>query len=85
MQPLNRHQMKKIIFKDIPIDISDQNVLIVKSPKHPMSNYFPCHIKMHNIYFPSSEHAYQWRFLRYIEKSNLADEVMKAPTAAEAK
>ena len=48
---------------------NDQNVLIVKSPKYPMSNYFPCHIKMHNIDFPSSEHAYQWRFLRYIDKT----------------
>ena len=64
---------------------NDQNVLIVKSPKYPMSNYFPCHIKMHNIDFPSSEHAYQWRFLMYIDKTDLADEVLKAPTAAEAK
>ena len=44
-----------------------------------MSNYFPCHIKMHNIDFPSSEHAYQWRFLRYIDTIDLADEVLKAP------
>ena len=64
---------------------NNQNVLIVKSPKYPMSNYFPCHIKMHNIDFISSEHAYQWRFLRYIEKLDLADEVLKAPTVAESK
>ena len=50
-----------------------------------MSNYFPCRMKMHNIDFPSSEHAYQWRFLQYIDKSDLAEEVLKAPTAAEAK
>ena len=58
---------------------NDQNVLIGKLPKYPMSNYFPCHIKMHNIDFPSSEHAYQWRGLRYIDKTDLADEVLKAP------
>ena len=42
-------------------------------------------MKMLNIDFPSSEHAYQWRFLQYIDKSHLAEEVIKAPTAAEAK
>ena len=52
-----------------------------------MSNYIPCQksMKMHNIDFPSSEHAYQWRFLQYIDKSDLAEEVRKAPTAAKAK
>ena len=64
---------------------NDLNVLIVKSPKYPMSNCFPCRMKMHNIDFPSSEHAYQWRFLQYIDKSDLAEEVLNAPTAAEAK
>ena len=44
-----------------------------------MSNYFPCRMKMHNTDFPSSEHAYQWRFLQYIGKSDLAEEVLKAP------
>ena len=42
-------------------------------------------MKIHNTDFPSSEHAYQWRFLQYIGKSDLAEEVLKAPNAAEAK
>ena len=50
-----------------------------------MSNYFPCRMKMYNIDFASSEHACQWRFLQYIDKSDLTEEVRKAPTAAEAK
>ena len=50
-----------------------------------MSNYFPCRMKMHNIDFLSSEHTYQWRFLQYIDKADMAEEVLKAPTAAEAK
>ena len=62
---------------------NDLNVLIVKSPKYPMSNYFPCRMKMHNIDFASSEHAYQWRFLQYIDTSDLAEEVLKAPTAVQ--
>ena len=53
------------------------NVLIVKSPKYSMSNKFPCRMKMHNIDFPSIAHAYQWRFLQYIDKSDLDEEVLK--------
>ena len=49
-----------------------------------MSNYCPCRMKLRNIDSPSSEHAYQWRFLKYIDKTDLADEVLKVPTAAEA-
>ena len=64
--------------------LNHQNVLIVKSPKYPMSNYFSCRMKM-LIDFPSSEHAYQLRFLRYIDMTDLANEVLKAPIAAEEK
>ena len=35
-------------------------------------------MKMHAIYFPSSEHAYQWRFLKYNDQPDLAEEVLKA-------
>ena len=42
-------------------------------------------MKIHHIDFPSSEPVYQWRFLKYIDKTEVADEVMRAPTADEAK
>ena len=65
--------------------IDDANVVTIKSPKFPLCNYYPCRIKMHNMEFPSSEHAYHWRFLMYIDKPELAQEVLDAETAAEAK
>ena len=40
---------------------------------------------MHGIDFSSSEHAYQWRFLKYIGQHDLAEEAIKAPSPAEAK
>ena len=35
--------------------------------------------------FTSSEHAYQWRFLKYIGMDDLAQEVLESPSAVEAK
>ena len=64
---------------------NDQEVVIIKSPKYPMCNYYPSRMKMHGIDFPSSEHAYQWRFLKYIGQHDLAEEAIKAPSPAEAK
>ena len=64
---------------------NDQGVVIIKSPKYPMCNYYPSRIKMHGIDFPSSEHVYQWRFLKYIGQHDLAEEALKAPSPAEAK
>ena len=40
---------------------------------------------MHGIDFTSSEHAYQWRFLKYIGQHDLPEEAIKAPSPAEAK
>ena len=64
---------------------NDQEVVIIKPPKYPMCNYYPSRMKMHGMYFPSSEHAYQWRFLKYIGQHDLAEEAIKAPSPAEAK
>ena len=58
---------------------------MIKSPKYPMCNYYPSRMKMHGIDFPSSEHAYQWRFLKYIDHHDLTEEALKAPSPAEVK
>ena len=50
-----------------------------------MSNYYPCHVRMYNTSFRSSEHAYQWRFLKHIGLDELAQDVLQAPNAAAAK
>ena len=50
-----------------------------------MCNYYPSRMKMHRIDFPSSEHAYQWRFLKYIGQHDLTGEAIKATSPAEAK
>ena len=42
-------------------------------------------MRVYNQEFLSSEHVYQWRFLTYIGMLDLADEVLKASSAAEAK
>ena len=61
------------------------NVITIKSPRYSMCNYYPCTLKIYNEEFASSEHAYQWRFLTYLGIHDLAEEVRKAPSAAEAK
>ena len=45
-----------------------------------MCNYYPSRMKMHGIDFLSSEHAYQWRFLKYIGQHDLTEE---SPTLTE--
>ena len=63
----------------------DRNVVSIKSPNFPMCNYFPCVVKIYGLEFPSSEHAFHWRFLTYIGMHDLAEEVRSATSAAEAK
>ena len=61
------------------------DVITIKSPKFVLSNYYPCHVRMYNTSFRSSEHAYQWRFLKHIGMDELAQDVLQAPSAAAAK
>ena len=63
----------------------DQEVITIKSPLSPLSNYFMCSVKVFGHNFVSSEHAYQWRFLTYLDLHDLAHEVLNSSTAAEAK
>ena len=63
----------------------DLDVITIKSPLSPMSNYFMCSVRVFGHDFMSSEHAYQWRFLTYIDMHDLAHEVLNSFTAADAK
>ena len=63
----------------------DLDVITIKSPLSPLSNYFMCSVRVFGHTFLSSEHAYQWRFLTYIDMPDLAHEVLNSSTAADAK
>ena len=65
--------------------IDDDDVTVIRSSKFPLCNYYPCAMRIYNHDFISSESAYQWRFLTYIGLHDLAEEVLSAPSAAEAK
>ena len=63
----------------------DADVIIIKSPSFSLCNYYLCPVKVFNMEFMSSEHAYQWRFLTYLDMPDLALEVLNTSTAGEAK
>ena len=65
--------------------LCDDDVITIKSPQFVLCNYFPCRVKVFDIEFSSSEHAYQWRYLKHIGMDELALEVLDAPLASEAK
>ena len=44
-----------------------------------------CPVEVFGHNFVSSEHAYQWRFLTYLDLPDLANEVLNSSTASEAK
>ena len=64
---------------------TDDDIITIRSEKYSLCNFYPCTVKVYNHNFASSEHAYQWRFLTYINMPDLAQEVLCAPSAAEAK
>lgn len=51
----------------------------------PLSNFFPTKLKIYGRTFPSSEHAYQWRKAIICKDYGLADSILTAPTASQAK
>ena len=61
------------------------DVINIRSPKNVLSNFYPCNMKIYEQDFRSSEHAYQWRFLKYLELDDLANEVLAARSPADAK
>ena len=65
--------------------IEDPEVITVKSPQYVLCNYYLSPLKVFETEFASSEHAYQWRFLRHIGEDALAQEVLEASCPADAK
>ena len=65
--------------------IEHQNVVAFKSPAHPFSNFHRCGIKLDGQIYPSAEHAYQFLKLTYLGKLDMAESVMNAHKAADAK
>ena len=62
-----------------------QNIIAFRSPKNVLCNYYPSPIKMFDKEFPTVEHAYQWRFLKYIGMDDHAQQIMETSSPAEAK
>ena len=60
-------------------------MITIKSPQFVLGNYFPCRMRIFDNEFSSSEQAYQWRYLKYIGMDELAQEVLEASSAKEAK
>ena len=65
--------------------IEYQDIVAFKSPAHPFSNFHRCGIKLDGQIYPSAEHAYQFLKLTYLGKLDMAESVMNAPKAADAK
>ena len=65
--------------------LCNDDVITIKSPQFVLCNYFPCRVKVFDNEFTSSEHAYQWRYLKHIGMDELAPEVLDASSASEAK
>ena len=63
----------------------DPDAILIRSPSNVMCNYYKCYIKAYGIKFPTSEHAYQWRFMKYLGHHEFALEILNARTPSEAK
>ena len=61
------------------------DVINIRSPKNVLNNFYSCNMKIYEQDFRSSEHAYHWRFLKYLELDDLANEVLAACSSAYAK
>ena len=46
--------------------IEDPEVFTIKSPQYILCNYYPLPRNVFETEFASSEHAYQWRFLKHM-------------------
>ena len=63
----------------------DQNVVTIRSPKNPLSNYYICDLHIYNKTFKSSEHAFQWRLCSHVKRDDLAQEILNSPNPDKAK
>ena len=76
--------MWKFYYK-YPAYVVESDIVAIRSPKHVLSNFYTCTVKMFNQEFTSSEQAYQWRFAKYVELDDITAEIMASRTPAEAK
>ena len=59
--------------------------VLFRSSKHPLSNFFPCDIRMGGLRYRSSEHAYQCHKALCTGEVNLFAKIYRARTGAHAK
>ena len=45
--------------------IEDPEVITLRSPQYILCNYYPSPLKVFGTEFSTSEHVYQWRFLKH--------------------
>ena len=63
----------------------DSAVSAFRADKNPLSNYFYCSINVDNIMFKTLEHAYQYQKCVFLNRLDLADDILNAETPREAK
>ena len=65
--------------------IEDPEIITIRSPQYVLCNYYPSPLKVFGTEFITSEHAYQWRFLKHIGEDSLAQEVLESSSPSDAK
>ena len=65
--------------------VEDPDVIIIISPQYVLCNYYPYPLKVFETEFASSEHAYQWRFLKHVGEDDIAREGLESSPPADAK
>ena len=65
--------------------IEDPEIITIRSPQYVLCNYCPSPLKVFGTEFVTSEHAYQWRFLKHIWEDLLAQEVLESSSPSDAK
>ena len=67
------------------IDNKPDDVITFWEQNNVFSNFHMCNLSVFGIDFKSSEHAYQYCKLRYIDQEDLADEILLCDTPKQAK
>ena len=63
----------------------DPNVITIKSPQNALCNYYLCEVNVYDQKFKSSEHAFQWKFAKYVGRDDLAQDILESTTPERAK
>ena len=62
-----------------------EDIVAFRGYEHPLSNHFPCQLKVYGKVFRSVEHAYFWRMATELSKPELAEQIRLAKHAGVAK